>query len=354
VKITIDRAALLSVATQCAAVANVRASIPVLGNVCLLVAADGTLEGKATDLYQGVRARVACDVAEPGSCIANAKALKDLVSRLPDGAVTLSLDGSALAVEAGRSRYRLPTMPADDFPAMPEPSGDAVTLDGDLLASVLDAVMCAASDDDTRPHISGVLLEIEATTLRAVATDGHRLHLVQRAIEARELPSMLVPRKAVSTLRRLCTSDVTIATDRRSLFATAGGVELSAKLVEEVFPPYAKVIPKKHAHELHVDRDALREALKRLGCVSGSHHGVRLVLSEGKVTLASEDPDVGEGVEEIDCDATGALTISANARYLLDALGGADETATLSMLSKHDPITITGDGYVAVVMPLRT
>lgn len=350
----VQRSDLLRVLVRASAAIARRTSIPVL-SLARLSAAGGVLEVVATDLFLGVRATCAAE-GELEPCLVDATTLLGIVKALPVGPVKLAVEyGAALALKAGRSRFKLPVRPVDDFPPLPVPPAELVEVDAPVLAELIARTGYSVSGDESRPHLAALLLEGEGGVLRAVSTDGHRLSKAEAP--GPDLPSCMVPARGVTEVARLASSGpLRVGADRGVLFVEAGDVVLSVKLGDESFPPYEKVIPTKASRRLAMPRGALVDALRRVVLVaSRDSHGVRLTLGEGSLRVDAESQDRGDGSEDLEVDyAGGPLTIAANARYLLDVLTALDEDeVTLEMGGDLDPIAIKAPGFVGVVMPMR-
>lgn len=355
-KIKTDRRALLGAMTRAIGATERKGSMPILSHVML--SAGNALDIQSTDLYLAVRASVPAEVYETGSCAAPAKMLHDLVKSLPDGEVTIAVDANHRAeLRAGRSKFRVPCMPADDFPPLPAVPSKWTSLDRAVLLGLIARTGYSMSDDDTRPHLSALLLE--AGTARAVSTDGHRLSVADGA-SAGDVETVLIPARGVAEVKRCLDAasgaEVGFGVSGGCAFFRAGDVVLSVKLADESFPPYAKVIPaanRKHGR-LIAPRDALAAALRRIVLVA-SRDGVRLEIRDGLLRVVGESPDAGEGSEELDVDYAGPeLTIGCNARYLLDAIGClADDDVTIEVSGELDPLVIKAADYTGVVMPMR-
>lgn len=343
-----------------------KSSMPILA-CFLLEAKDARLLGCATDLYSSVRSSADCTVSSPGQVAVNAKTVADVVKNLPEGELSLKSDDRALVIKSGKIRFKVPTMQAEDFPPMPtiHEGGSAVVLKASTLASVLRAVAYASSSDDSRPHLNGISLEADPGKLIAVCTDGHRLAFTSAEPERGALVSaILVPFKAFAMLKAAASSKdkdatVTLAVDAGRLHISVADADLTVSLADAAFPPYGKVIPADGAkHVVTVRRDALIDAVKRIGLVAGEKSGgVRLSLDDGRLTIVSENVDVGEGSEELDVDYAGAaVKFGCNAKYLTEALASfeADEVL-LATNGELDPIKITATGETtsAVCMPMR-
>jgi DNA polymerase-3 subunit beta len=265
-------------------------------------------------------------------------------------------------------------MAADDFPGLPQP-GDATfaEVDADVIATLISLTQYSMSSDDTRPHLAGALFQGDGKVVRMVTTDGHRLSKAERAhgSDASLDFSMLVPNKGIQELKRLIEDSkggkgddgkvtIGIATKGGNAFFRRDGIQLSVKLADEAFPPYSKVIPQSQNREVVIARAPLVDALRRIALVaSDKSGGVRLHIEAGTMRLTSENPDVGEGSEEVDVDYAGdPLVIGFNARYVLDVLSALTSDEVVFRLSGElDPGVIQPvsdmDGFVGVIMPMR-
>jgi DNA polymerase-3 subunit beta len=361
-------------------VADRKSSMPILSNILLTTEDTGTLRFAATDLYLGVTAVAPADIKKGGSIAVSARTLFDIVKNLPEGDVQWTVGPNhAAEIRSGKVRFRIPGMPGDDFPPLPSlASGEVSSIDVDLLADLIGKTSYSMSTDDTRPHLAGALFEGEGRVVRMVTTDGHRLSLAEHKLRD-GMPmvtfSMLVPNKGIAELKRLLEDakadkpargeegapvTVGVATLGGNAFFRREGIQLSVKLADEQFPPYAKVIPQNQDKRVVVARGVLVEALRRISLVSSDKSGgVRLMLQAGSLRVVSENPDVGEGSEEVDVDYAGdPLTVGFNARYLLDVLSALnDDEIALEFSGELDPGVIkpAGDAmiFVGVVMPMR-
>lgn len=363
--------------TRTHAVADRKSSMPILSNVLLSTESTKKLRLAATDLYLGVTAIAPASIQKGGSVALAARTLFDIVKALPEGEVTLKV-GSDLqtTIEQGRIHYKIPGLPGDDFPPIPNP-GDAemTSLDADLLAELIGLTSYSMSSDDTRPHLAGTMFQGDGKTVRMVTTDGHRLSKAEQALDE-DSPmldfSMLVPHKGVGELKRVVddaktaakggdeTPSVQVATAGGNAFFQSGELLLSVKLADEQFPPYDKVIPQQQSKRMVCGRAKLIDSLRRISLVANDKSGgVQLHLEPGMLKIQSQSPDVGEGTEEVEIDyADEPISVGFNARYLLDALGALphDEVA-IELSGSLDPGVIkpVGQGvdYVGVIMPMR-
>ncbi len=374
-ELTIEKQQFLRGLARTHGVADRKSSMHILSNVLLTTEGTDSLRLSATDLYLGVTAVVPAKIKEGGTIAVSARTLFDIVKNLPDGEVSWKpSDSHAVELSCGKVRYRIPAMPGEDFPPLPN-AGDAefAELDASVLADLIALTQYSMSHDDTRPHLAGTLFEGDGKVVRMVTTDGHRLSKAERKTTGKTMSfSMLVPHKGISELKRVL-DDVKTAkkkTDAEATIeiATVGGnaffrrddLSLSVKLADEHFPPYNKVIPNKQSRTVIAARGPLVEALRRISLVANDKSGgVQLMIEPGTLRLQSQNPDVGEGSEEVDVDYAGDdLRIGFNARYLLDALGALpyDEIA-LELSGERDPGVLKPVGkeseFIGVIMPMR-
>lgn len=361
-------------------VADRKSSMPILSNILLTTEDTGTLRFAATDLYLGVAATAPAEIKKGGSIAVAARTLFDIVKNLPDGDVHWTVGPNyAAEIRSGKVRFRIPGMPGDDFPPLPAPgAAEFSSIDVDVLSDLITKTSYSMSTDDTRPHLAGALFEGEGRLVRMVTTDGHRLSKCEHKLRddaAMVNFSMLVPNKGIGELKRLLEDakgdkpgkgedtppvTVAVATQGGNAFFRREGIQLSVKLADEQFPPYAKVIPQNQDKRVVCSRAALVEALRRISLVSSDKSGgVRFMLQDGSLRVVSENPDVGEGSEEVDVDyADEPLTIGFNAKYFLDALSAlSDDEVALELAGELDPGVIKPANdqtlFVGVVMPMR-
>jgi DNA polymerase-3 subunit beta len=358
------------------AVADRKSSMPILSNILLTAEGTGTLALAATDLYLGVSATADAKVKKGGSVAVSARTLFDIVKALPEGEVQWTVgENQAAEIRCGKVRYKIPGMPGEDFPPLPNPGKvDFADLDAELLGDLINHTSYAMSSDDTRPHLAGALFEGDGKVVRMVTTDGHRLCKAEAKLDKGPMLNfgMLVPNKGIAELKRMiedAKSDrgkddgpltVGVATTGGNAFFRREGIQLSVKLADEQFPPYAKVIPQQQNRRMVIGRTQLTEALKRISLVaSDKSGGVRLGLEAGLLRITSENPDVGEGSEELEVDFAGdPVVIGFNARYLLDVLGSlASDQVALELSGELDPGVVRpvseSIDFIGVIMPMR-
>jgi DNA polymerase-3 subunit beta len=372
-KLSIEKADLQRGLARLQAIVEKRSSMPILANVLVTASGKGDagrLELAATDLEVGIRGSQPAAVQKPGALTISARKLYDIVRELPDETIQLEATPNAyLDIRCGRSRFTLAGTDAEEYPSLPEfAPGRMVRLQAAVLSQMIQGTMYAASMDETRYNLNGVYFEVlpETGRIRMVATDGHRLALVERTAgsDVTGLASgVIVPRKGLAELKRLVdeedADEIEIGFEGNSGLVKKGDVTLVMRLIEGEFPNYKQVIPKQSDHHLTVSAEALVRALRRVALLSAEHsRAVKVDLSEGKLQLSARTPDLGEAQEELDVDYAGpSVSIGFNARYLLDCLGalGAKEIR-LGLRDGGSPVEVrpTDDlESVAVVMPMR-
>ncbi|MBI3178148.1 MAG: DNA polymerase III subunit beta, partial [Deltaproteobacteria bacterium] len=343
---------------------------PVLAHVHLDASSAGELTVSATDLDVGLSGSYKADVKAPGAVAVHARQLYDVIKSLPTDSVEfVKQDNNWVELKAGNSRFRLVAMAADEFPALPKyAQTKTFALPAAQLADMIDRSIFCVSTDDNRHNLSGVYCEsLEPHMLRMVATDGHRLAMVEKKFDSKVVleRGVIVPRKGFQELRRVL-ADGADAIDTVELgfsgnagVLRAGPVVLSTRLVEGQFPDYTQVIPKGSSKSAKLRRSVFAEALRRVSLLSQSRaYGVRLTFENGKLSLLAEDPEFGEAHETLEVEYKGdPLTVGFNAKYLLEALSLIrDEGVTLELSDELSPGVLRPleePGFLAVIMPMR-
>jgi DNA polymerase III subunit beta len=363
---TIQREALLKPLQLVAGVVERRQTLPVLSNV-LLVVEGQQLSLTGTDLEVELVGRVTLEEpAESGEITVPARKLMDICKSLPnDALIDIRIDEQKLLVKAGRSRFSLSTLPANDFPTVEEGPG---SLTFDLVQSKLRRLMertsFAMAQQDVRYYLNGMLLEVQTGVLRAVATDGHRLAMcsMDAAIEQVERHQVIVPRKGILELARLLTEqdgNVSIVLGQHHVRATTGEFTFTSKLVDGKFPDYERVLPRGGDKLVVADRQGLREAFSRTAILSNEkYRGIRLQLESGLLKIQANNPEQEEAEEEIAVDYNGsALEIGFNVSYLLDVLSVMTTDQVRLILSDANSSALVqeagNDDSSYVVMPMR-
>lgn len=366
-KFTITREKLHEGLGAVAAAVPAKTTLPVLANILLEASRDGlTLSG--TDLDISVSTVIPASVDQEGAMTLPARKLSDIVRELPNAAIRMTASGEQrMQIECGRSKFKLLGLARDEFPAFP-----TVKFDGGWkvtardLQKLIGHVAFAASTEESRPILNGVLWELRPDRMRMVATNGHRLARmdVPAAGHKGGQADLIVPPKALDQIRRLFTGDEEVEVGRSDnhLGFRSTTTQVYTRLIEGPYPNYEQVIPRENDKSLTADKAALAAALRRMSIVASDQtHRVRMAFSNGACKLSVQTPDLGEAQEELAVAYEGdALEIGFNASYLLEVLKfmpteeirmtfkAPERAATCEPVGWDDPAS-----YLTLVMPLR-
>jgi DNA polymerase-3 subunit beta len=282
---------------------------------------------------------------------------------LPPGAVVVDIDEEEARITSGRAEFGIRILPAEEYPRLPEPTGEPLTLAAGELAAALKQVVPAASSDDARPILTGVLLASEEGGLRLVATDSYRLAVrdIPGAAVLSEGQQVLVPSRALSELARVLTGseNVELRLGDRDASFQVGSVRLTTRLIEGEFPNYRGLIPASYPNRLTVGRDALLEAVRRVKLMAREATPVRMVMRSDGLELVAITQDVGQAHEELDAKYEGTeLTVAFNPEYLLDGVEVTPgDEVVVSTLDALKPAVIRaatdGGDFLYLLMPVR-
>jgi DNA polymerase-3 subunit beta len=365
-KFTITREALLKPLQLVAGVVERRQTLPVLSNVLLEVQGD-KLSLTGTDLEVEMVGRT--QLLEPGvdgEITVPAKKLMDICKSLPDqSTIEISQDEHKVQLSAGRSKFVLSSLPANEFPSVDDIDATAVlTVPQVQLRRVIDRTAFAMAQQDVRYYLNGLLIEVKSDGLRAVATDGDRLATcgVAGALEIENKTQVIVPRKAVLELAKLMTdpeASVELMLSGNHIRAQVGDYTFTSKLVDGKFPDYERVIPRNGNRTLIADRQALRQVFARTAILSNEkYRGVRLMLDDNNLQVVANNPEQEQAEESIGVDFQGeTLEIGFNVSYLQDVLSvldGDDMKMTLGDANSSAVMEeVDGGDSLYVVMPMR-
>lgn len=336
-------------------------ALPALSGVRVEVAGDALhLAGSDLDLTVGVE--VAVSGVADGVCVLPARLATDIVRALEPGAVTLTCEGAEAVIAAGRSQFSVRVLPAEEFLRLPDSTGDAVTLDAAALAAALAQVVRAASRDDARPILSGVLMTAEPTGLRLVATDSYRLamrDLTGTSVLA-EGQHVLVPARALGELGRVLSGAerVTLRLGPDQASFQVGGVRVTTRLIEGDFPNYRQLIPSDYPNRLVVGREALLEAVRRVKLLAREATPIRLTLRPDGLELSAITHDVGQAREDLDAKYEGSeMMVAFNPEFLIDGVEATPgDEVVLETLDALKPATLRpteGSDFLYLLMPVR-
>lgn len=344
-----------------AAVAPKKAVIPILANV-LLQAESTTLRLSTTDLEVSLTTSCDASVTQHGSMTLPVARLAEIVSKLTSESVTLSMQASDNALSAlqanivsGAFTSRLQTLPAEDFPTLPRPIGDAILLNGDAFRTCIRKVKTCVSDDHSRYTLNCALFVLTHTTMTLVATDGRRLAMATALHTGLSLPDTMLPLHTLDLLLQT-DGDLSFSISEQQLFFTSEHAVITSRTLEGQFPAYQRIIPTNPSTAI-LHRQSLIAALERVALMaSRESSAVTWNLTPNQVQLSTVSAEIGDAVEILPITYAGdTLTLSLNGSFVLDMLNNADtETVTLAV---KDAISATlfsdGANFITVIMPMR-
>jgi len=344
-----------------------RNTMPILANV-LIECQKGTVRVSATDLEVGVRAKLDGEVAQEGTVTVNAKKVYEIVRESPEESIELRrLENDWVEIKSGRSIFKMVGIDAREFPQFPEFEREKLAaVPAEILREMIEKTIFSVSTDETRHALNGVLLEEgEGGRVTMVATDGHRLALIERGAGTIGLEKrVILPRKGLAEVGKLleATEDgvISVGFQENMGLVVKENVELFMRLIDGEFPDYTKVIPKGNPNIVKIEQAKLLQALRRVSILSSERYkGIKTELKEGRMLISASNPELGEAVEEMEVEYQGkALTVGFNARYLMDVLGVMEDGGVVAVELKDELspglIKKEGDeGYLYVVMPMR-
>lgn len=368
---TVGRADLQKELQLCQGVVEKRSTIPILSNV-LLRAQKDRLDIAATDLDVTVVTSCAASVRQEGAVTVEARRFFDIIRSLPDVDVKVTVEENfSIQLESGSAKFRLLGLPAEDYPTLPKVDvSKSYTIDLDQLKTMVQKVVFAITHEETRFQLNGALLKMLAEKMEMVATDGHRMALVNfpqaNEVNGADGLTILIPRKALHELLRLeSDSDgkVQFGTSENHLFFEAGPRRLMARMIDVNFPNYMDVISRDNDRKVMVDRERLLSTIRRVSLVANERtRAVRFDFSPGKLTVSSTNPELGDARETVPIEYSGApFYVGLNAAYMTDFLNAVD-TSNVSFELKDENSQcigrpLAGDAlpydYLYVVMPMR-
>jgi DNA polymerase III subunit beta len=365
-KLSVSRDSLSGALQLVGRAVSTRGTLPSLGGI-LLIAGDGSLTLRATDMELALTSALDdANTERDGTVLLPGRLFADVVRSLPPGEVALELRSEERDVEiaAGGARFHLRTLPADDFPRLPELEGETAKLPGAPLAETIDLVARAASRDEVRPILTGVLLQAEATALTMVATDSYRLSVKHTELDGAVTQTLEanVPARALRELARIIgaegAEEVEIALPRNQAVFRVAGVVLSSRLIEGQFPSWRQLIPETFEHEVRLPREEFLEIARRISQLAQRNAPLRLAFAEGEVTVAAETPDIGDASEAMPAPYSGEpLEIAFNPQFLVEGIESVPtEQIAIQLSSPLRPgllRPVDGDDFSYLVMPIR-
>ena len=342
-----------------------RQALPILSNL-LIVAEKDKITFTGTDMEVEMVTTISHQPETPGEITVHARKLLDICKALPeDSKISLSFNKDQVVVKSGKSKFTLATLPATEYPST-ETLGNSneILIPQKEFKTLLEDTMFSMAQQDVRYYLNGLLLELEKNSLRAVATDGHRLALkeIKTKTGIEEAQQIIIPRKGVIELIRLLDGEdenISVEVSQNHIRVSKDKVQFTSKLIDGKFPDYQRVIPKEGEHPVKTNRDALKQGLIRASILSNEKYkGIRLVLQNDLLRAFAHNPEQEEAEEEIEINYKGDdIEIGFNVTYLLDALSAIKTKEVILNISDPNssclilPDDDTDCKYV--VMPMR-
>lgn len=364
-KLTTKREELVSKLSVISRAVSTRAATQSLSGI-LVTANSGTISLCATDLEMGLKTDLAAEVDGEGSILLPGRLFAELSRSLGDPTVEIELRESERDVEirCGGSSFHLRTLPSEDFPRFPDEEGEPIKIPAAALASTVELVAGAASRDDMRPVLTGVLVTATDSSMTMVATDSYRL-----AVKTTELESPIggeleanIPARALRELSRIVASDgveeVSVALSRNQAVFRAGATVLSTRLIEGQFPNFRQLLPESYEHDVRLPRTELLEVTRRVSQLAQRNAPLRLSFAPGELTIAASTPDVGDAEETMPAAFEGeALEIGFNPDFLREGIESVEgDEVLVRLISPLRPgllQPVDNEDFRYLVMPIR-
>lgn len=363
-KIRINQANLLKGLLKVQNIATKTTTMPILSNV-MLCAESNEITLFATDLQVGVRGSYECEVERAGAVAIPCKRFYEIVKELPESNIMIELlDNYWVNIECDSIKFKISGINPEDYPKFPDVKTESsIKVEVELLAELIGKTVYAISTDEGRLNIAGMLWRMEGKEFELVSTDGHRLAKVNAELDGADGKfRVTVPRKGIQEIRRILESDegnAEFSIGKNYLLMKKDEVEVVVRLIESEFPDYERVLVENAKIKLTVDREVLRHSVKRVSLMSNEKtRAIRLKITDNRIELSSNDPEVGEATELIECEYGGEeVVVGFNSRYLLDAIEVMDGgKVTMELNEPLSPCMFSSEEdkqYVGVIMPMR-
>jgi DNA polymerase-3 subunit beta len=364
-KITADRDPLIDALQSAARALSTRSTLPSLGGI-LITVEGGTATARATDMELGLAVQLEAEVDGDGSILLPGRLLTDVARALPPGPVTIAERSAEKDVEltAGSARFHLRVLPTEDFPRLPGFEGEPIRMPAAALAETIERVARAASRDEVRPILTGILVSVEDAKLTMVATDSYRLSVKHTQLEAAPGTQLEanVPARAMRELARIVAQtgveEVEISMPGNQIVFRAGPYLLSSRLIDGQFPSYRQLLPDAFDHEVRLPRSELLGVTKRIRHLAQRNAPLRLGFTNGELTVSAETPEIGDARESMPCSFEGEeLVIAFNPQFFIEGVESIEtEEVLLRLTSPLRPGLLQQAGdedFSYLVMPIR-
>lgn len=338
-----------------------RPGIPALTGVLLEATSEGSLTLTTTDLEVSARLAIEVQVAEEGTALVPARLLGDTVKSLSDAPVEFESDQSQAHIRCAAYEGALRLLPAEDFPALQPPTGTRVVVEAQRFAEAVAQVARAASRDEARPMLTGVLVEVSREGITLVATDSYRLAVRELVATASGEAKSLVPERAMTEAGRAAQAiekgDIELFIDQSQVSFHLGLLSLTSRLIDGEFPNYRQLLPERYENRLTGSRQQLIDAVRRVGLLARDTSPIRLEFNALGVKLSSSSPDLGQAVEAVESKYEGEdVTAAFNPNYLADGLAATiGNSVHVEVRDGLKPGVVRGetDDFTYLVMPVR-
>lgn len=363
-ELVVNRTAFVQELAPMMGIVERKSTIRVLSHV-LIKATDDQVRLAATDLDVSLTSSLEAEIAGEGSIVVPAKKFHEIVRACSGDDLKLSVgdDDNALEIRAGKSKFNILGMSSEEFPKLPDVDGEEIELPFDKLKAMVAKVLFAVSTEDSRFQLNGALLKLKSGALEMVATDGHRLALVENTVEgAEDAEGVLVPRKALLEIQRFdAEGDVKFSRGENHLAFAIGNRLLTCRILEGTFPEYERVIAQDNDKRAVVARAELLEVVQRVALLTGDRlRVVRCSFADDTLTVSARNPDLGQAIEEVGCKLEGGeVEIGLNPDYVGQFLQVVEtDEVTLQLKDENAQcVAVPVDGednrYLCVIMPMR-
>ena len=364
-KLTIARGELAESLSVVSRGLSSRSTLPILSGILISAEEDGTVVFQTTDLEVSIKTRSAAAVDRPGQKVLPGRLLTDIIRSLPEAAATIDVDGETASITCGQASFTLRTLKADDFPRFPEVQIEQkIELGVKSMSDAVSHVSKAVSRDETRPILTGVLMNVEGPTLRMVATDSYRLAVKEVMSErtGSEEIDVVVPGRAVEEATKMAAGEkeIKIGVSENQVVFEAGETTFVSRRIEGSFPNYRQLIPKDPETKVTVPREELKQATKRVSLMAQHNTPLRLSVSaeEQTLTLSATTQDIGDASEKLMATVEGPdVEIAFNHGFLSDGISSIEgENVSIDIVSPLKPGVLTSEedeGFLYLLMPVR-
>lgn len=362
-ELRVSRKELLMELTPMLGIVERKTTLPILSQV-VLSASGAKIHLAATDLDVSLTSWCEAEVVRAGGIAIQAKKLVEIIRSIEGEEILLALEGPRLlSVRAGTSRFKIHGLVAEDFPSLPETPGRVAEIDFESFRRVVAKVFFAVSAEESRYQLNGALLKLKNGSLEMVATDGHRMALIEISVDGtKEDNPVLIPRKALQEIQRFeGKGNLVYGRGENHLSFALGRRELICRILEGTFPDYDRVILKENPERPIFDRRALSAAVQRASLMTGDRaRSVRLQVDSERAVITAVNSDLGEAVEEVACEYDGAgMRLGLNPEYLRQALEASDlPSVCLELKDENTQCIVVPQGGpdvrdLCVIMPMR-